>query len=397
MRNNILFSILFVLIMTGLYVPVSYSQNPTFTVTLTNDQQPDASHYQFDVYILRTGSNSFELSGSQFSFIFNTGILNSGTLTAAWDMSATGLNSGNSPLPAPNTATAGVIKCGSKIPPGAGSGTIISNTGLGTKIGTLKLSNTASFLSSGKLGVDFLTIGQNAYYTKISAYVAGSNVELTLIVPTLGTFSNLLGNAPLPIEINSFNSNVTERQVNLSWTTKTEQNSSRFEIERSIVNANGATGVWAAVGVVPASGSSNSPKKYSFTEKDLQAGKQQYRLKLVDNNGSFKYSSVIETEIAIPKNFEVSQNYPNPFNPSTRINYSLPFDSRVTVEVFNITGASIGQILNQEQSAGYYSVNFNSSGLYKSIASGVYIYRVTAADKSSGKSFSSIKKMMLLK
>jgi hypothetical protein len=396
MRNKILFSFLFVLIMAGLYAPVSYSQNPTFTVTLTNDLQTDASHYQFDVYLLRTGSNSFELSGSQFSFSYNTSVLNSGTLTAAWDMSTTGLNSGNAPLPAPNTATAGVIKCGSKAPPGIGSGTIISNTGLGTKIGTLKLSNSASF-SQGSLGVGFLTIGQNAYYTKISAYVAGSSIELTSIVPALGTFSNLLGNAPLPIEINSFNSNVTERQVNLSWTTKTEQNSNRFEIERSAVNANGVTGTWASVGVVPASGSSNSPKNYSFTEKDLQAGKHQYRLKLVDNNGSFKYSSVIETEVAVPKNFEVSQNYPNPFNPTTRINYSLPYDSKVTVEVFNITGESLGQIVNQEQSAGYYSVNFNSSSLYRNIASGVYIYRVSAVDKSSGKSSSSIKKMMLLK
>jgi hypothetical protein len=397
MRYKILFSFLFVLILTGLYVPVSYSQNPTFTVTLTNDLQTDASHYQFDVYLLRTGSNSFELSGSQFSFSYNTAVINSGTLTAAWDMSTTGLNSGNSPLPTPGI-TSGVIKCGSKAPPGIGNGTIISNTGLGTKIGTLKLTNTNSF-SSGSLGVNFLIAGQNAFYTKLSAYVAGLNVELTstLIVPALGTYSNLLGNAPLPIEINSFNSNVTERQVNLSWTTKTEQNSSRFEIERSTVNANGVTGTWASVGVVPASGSSNSPKKYSFTEKDLQAGKHQYRLKLVDNNGSYKYSSVIETEVAIPKNFEVSQNYPNPFNPTTRINYSLPFDSRVTVEVFNITGESLGQIVNQEQSAGYYSVNFNSSGLYRNIASGVYIYRVSAVDKSSGKSFSSIKKMMLLK
>jgi hypothetical protein len=118
---------------------------------------------------------------------------------------------------------------------------------------------------------------------------------------------------------------------------------------------------------------------------------------MIDNDGSYKLSDVVETEITVPKNFELSQNYPNPFNPSTRINYSLPFDSRVTLEVYNITGERLGQIVNQEQSAGYYTVNFSSSALNRSIASGVYIYKINAVDKSSGNVFTSIKKMMLLK
>jgi hypothetical protein len=118
---------------------------------------------------------------------------------------------------------------------------------------------------------------------------------------------------------------------------------------------------------------------------------------MIDSDGTYKFSDLVETEIDVPKNFELSQNYPNPFNPSTRINYNLPFYSRVTLDVFNINGERIGQIVNQVQSAGYYTINFSSSTLNRNIASGVYIYKINAIDKSTGNVFSSIIKMMVLK
>ena len=116
---------------------------------------------------------------------------------------------------------------------------------------------------------------------------------------------------------------------------------------------------------------------------------------MIDNDGSFEYSKVLETEIALPKDFELSQNYPNPFNPTTKINYTLPNDSRVTLEIFNLIGERVAQIVNEQQAAGYYVVNFGSSSV-KNIASGIYIYKLTTVD-NIGKNFSSIKKMMLLK
>jgi hypothetical protein len=105
----------------------------------------------------------------------------------------------------------------------------------------------------------------------------------------------------------------------------------------------------------------------------------------------------VQNENVNKLNFSLDQNYPNPFNPSTKINYYLPFDSKVTLEVFNIAGEGIGQLVNQEQSAGDYSVNFNSSSLNKNISSGVYFYKLTAVNTITGNIFSSIKKMILLK
>jgi hypothetical protein len=195
-------------------------------------------------------------------------------------------------------------------------------------------------------------------------------------------------NGALPVELSSFTSNVNGRNVDLIWQTKTEKNSDKFVIERKTISD-----TWEAIASVKAAVLSNSPKNYSYADTKLQSGKYQYRLKMVDNDGSFAYSSIESAEVAIPKDFAVSQNYPNPFNPSTKIDYQVPADAKVILEVYNIAGQKVSELVNQEQLAGYYSVDFGASKL----SSGVYIYRVVAIDKASGNNFSAIKKMMLLK
>ena len=198
---------------------------------------------------------------------------------------------------------------------------------------------------------------------------------------------------PLPVELFSFTANVSNgRNIKLKWETKTELNSSKFIIENK-----SALTSWESVASVNASGESNSPKYYSFTIKNLQADNYQFRLKMIDNDGSFTYSKTIETAISLPDVFTLSQNYPNPFNPSTKINYSLPYDSKVTLEIFNIAGVRIGQLVNDQQSAGYYSVDFNSSSVGRNISTGVYFYRITASDNVNKTNFSSVKKMILIK
>jgi hypothetical protein len=196
----------------------------------------------------------------------------------------------------------------------------------------------------------------------------------------------------LPVELSSFTSNINGRNVSLIWETKTEKNSDKFVIERQTIGTS-----WASIGSVKASVLSNSPKQYSFSDKNLNAGKYQYRLKMIDNDGTIKYSTVTEAAVSLPVNFDLSQNYPNPFNPSTKINYNLPSDSKVTLDIYNILGVKVGQLVNQDQSAGYYSVEFSTSSFNKSISSGVYLYKITAVDKATGNNFSAIKKMIMLK
>jgi hypothetical protein len=90
---------------------------------------------------------------------------------------------------------------------------------------------------------------------------------------------------------------------------------------------------------------------------------------------------------SLPQTFALLQNFPNPFNPSTIINYQLPMASTVTLKVYDVLGREVAALVNEKQSAGYYSVTFNASNL----PSGVYFYRIMA-----GK-FMSVKKLMVVK
>jgi hypothetical protein len=91
--------------------------------------------------------------------------------------------------------------------------------------------------------------------------------------------------------------------------------------------------------------------------------------------------------LVVPNKFELFQNYPNPFNPSTTINFSVPKTSLVTIKVYNILGKELSTLVNEEKSAGNYSVQFFGSKL----SSGIYFYRMQAG------SFSQTKKLLLLK
>jgi hypothetical protein len=86
-------------------------------------------------------------------------------------------------------------------------------------------------------------------------------------------------------------------------------------------------------------------------------------------------------------NYDLSQNFPNPFNPVTKIQFSLPHNSYVTLEVFNTLGERVGVLASEELSAGTYNYSWDASNL----TSGVYFYQLKAG------SFVETKKMMLTK
>nr|MCU0406331.1 T9SS type A sorting domain-containing protein [Ignavibacteriaceae bacterium] len=85
--------------------------------------------------------------------------------------------------------------------------------------------------------------------------------------------------------------------------------------------------------------------------------------------------------------FGLEQNYPNPFNPSTTIKYSISENGFVKLSVYNLLGEEVTTLVNNEQKAGRYEVNFNA----KELSSGIYMYRLESNN------FLSIKKMILIK
>lgn len=226
---------------------------------------------------------------------------------------------------------------------------------------------------------------------------AGTNVEIPFNgdAPDLGYFES---SSPVPVELISFNANSNGEIVFLNWITSTEVNNLGFEVERCLFptpsRREGAF-KWERIGIVSGNGNSNSPKQYSFVDKShKQCGLYFYRLKQIDADGKFEHSDEVEVMIEAPITYTLNQNYPNPFNPTTTIEYALPMDSKVTLELYSIVGEKIADLVKLNQSAGFYAYQLSTSNL--NLTSGIYLYKLSAVTKSN-EVFSKSMKMLLLK
>ncbi|HVO74604.1 MAG TPA: T9SS type A sorting domain-containing protein [Ignavibacteriaceae bacterium] len=100
-----------------------------------------------------------------------------------------------------------------------------------------------------------------------------------------------------------------------------------------------------------------------------------------------------DTDSQLPKVYAISQNFPNPFNPTTAIRFSLPFDSKIKISIFNALGELVTNLADKIEQAGNHHISWDASGM----ASGMYIYTIEAEPLKDGSTFRSVKKMMLLK
>ncbi|NOX18662.1 MAG: T9SS type A sorting domain-containing protein [Chlorobi bacterium] len=104
-------------------------------------------------------------------------------------------------------------------------------------------------------------------------------------------------------------------------------------------------------------------------------------------------TGIEDDENGFPVTYSLNQNYPNPFskgsggNPSTVISYQLPENAFVSLKVYDILGAEVTELVNKEQAAGKYHVNFSADS---KLAAGVYFYRLQAGN------FVQTRKLMLL-
>jgi hypothetical protein len=197
----------------------------------------------------------------------------------------------------------------------------------------------------------------------------------------------------VPVELQSFTAEVSDYDVKLVWSTATETNNSGFEILRSTQNDN----AWENIGFVPGFGTTTEVHNYSFIDESIRSGNYQYRLKQIDFDGTFEYSSIIDVTVDAPTKFSLEQNYPNPFNPVTKIKYEIPGQARndntqVTLKVYDILGNEVATLVNEQKPAGTYEVEFNVAQVSRpELSSGIYFYQLKAG------SFVETKKMVLLR
>jgi Secretion system C-terminal sorting domain len=341
------------------------SSAQTATNTAANFQViNNATQFTFEIYTLRTSTPVYRMGLSTFVLNFAPGALTNPVLSNQNPRYSTG-NYG--PM---SVVTFFNRQVGVQINYMSGPGEIVSNDTGATGFGELIATVTMDILNPGPANMTWDP--------------SSSDIVTPTFVPIIFSLYQGGYNGPLPVELASFTSSVLNNKVTLNWTTSSEENNSGFGIERSTVN-----GEWSTVNFVEGSGNSNSTQSYSYEDRNLTSGKYRYRLKQIDFNGNFKYYELQnEVEIGIPDRFELSQNYPNPFNPSTKINFSLPSDSKVSLKIYDISGRLVSTLINNEfKTADYHTIGFNATNL----SSGTYFYSIQT-DKNS-----ETKRMVLIK
>lgn len=190
-------------------------------------------------------------------------------------------------------------------------------------------------------------------------------------------------------------------RVILSWNRNTEADTSHYNIYRSTIS-NFTIDSTKLIGTT---------KDTSFIDTYLPIYERlYYKITCVDKQDNQSQPSeellvnltTIDEYPQIVNDYFLYQNYPNPFNPTTKIGYKLRDRGYVKLMVYNIKGERIAVLVNQQQEAGYYEVEFNGVNLLHSveqtnIASGIYLYRIEVIGEGNIPVYTEMRKMMLLK
>lgn len=205
------------------------------------------------------------------------------------------------------------------------------------------------------------------------------------------TFSDFTAGeqSAMPVELTSFSASLKSNKVYLRWKTATEVNNYGFEIVRArcqkpVASSQNNDVVWEKVGFIQGHGTVNTPQSYSFIDQltplDLTHKTISYRLKQIDRDGKYEYSSVVKvTPLSTAKTIMLMQNYPNPFSKtsqgisSTNIAFSLPREEKGFLVVYDVLGNEVARLVDGVTlNAGNHVYTFFGNGL----PIGMYLYEL---------------------
>jgi hypothetical protein len=255
--------------------------------------------------------------------------------------------------------------------------------------------NNSNYIVAGKFLGGVMYITHDGGNTWKSAATGSRNYQV-YIVDSMNVYAaqgnglwKLNSTTFIPVELISFTASIVNNKVSLNWTTATEINNLGFDIEISYDKQ-----LYKKIGFVRGFGTSSEKHNYTYSFNESLSSSAYFRLKQIDLDGSFEYSSVVEVDALNSSEFILAQNYPNPFNPTTKIGFqiaNLPSGKQgfgfASLKVYDVLGREVATLVNEEKPAGEYEVGFDASHL----SSGIYFYKLIADN------FSSIKKMILIK
>jgi hypothetical protein len=198
-----------------------------------------------------------------------------------------------------------------------------------------------------------------SYSTGVLTITGLSTTEIPLNAERYMTIVSMNGATPLPVELSSFEVSVESQTVQLKWQTESEQNSAHFDLERS-QNAKD----WETFNRVPAAGNSMNTLNYNGVDHQPYSEISYYRLKQVDINGQFEYSSVRSANL---KSTEV-QNitiFPNPTTGSVTLESNR--GNLESITIFDVFGKDVtSQVVEMKRSHSKVEINVSllESGIY---------------------------------
>jgi hypothetical protein len=146
-------------------------------------------------------------------------------------------------------------------------------------------------------------------------------------------YVSIIRNTILPVHLTDFNAVPDANNVLLKWEVSNEMNFSHYEVEHSV---NGKD--FVTIGSVNATSTGNNSKSYTLTHSNPSAGKNYYRLKMVDKTGKFSYSAV---RLLVFNASPTVRVFPNPFVDKLNVSVTRTDNSFSTVRVFNYAGQQI--------------------------------------------------------
>jgi len=219
--------------------------------------------------------------------------------------------------------------------------------------------------SQANLEISYSSTGGGSFQvTSGSTSVPADNyVFNTLAGEDLSSVTATNANNALPVSLVEFKVKKEGQTALLYWVTASELNSNSFDVQRSQDTKN-----WKTLTHVDARGESRSKRDYSCTDPDpLLAGSNFYRLKMIDNDGSFAYSSIREVSFTAPANATL---YPNPTAEKLIIKVD-DWSKVMSVQITNLQGFVVYDSKNNKK------VNASSSEIdMKFLPSGAYIVRI---------------------
>ena len=209
---------------------------------------------------------------------------------------------------------------------------------------------------------------------------------------------NAMQDPSLPVTLTLFKAISSKNGIELNWTTESEIENLGFILERKTENDI----EWKRIAdhttndALKGQGNSSSRSEYFYVDENVEIGNQyEYRIADVSYTGTITYLKTVEIEFTdnlFPKNFTLNNAYPNPFNPVTQIRYGLPEQSKVIITLFDISGRKVKTLINTDQEAGWYDIQWNGNDEQnRKVSSGMYLYKMTAEN------FTQVRKILLIR